>query len=66
MVQYEKPAEQDRIRRITAELDEVKGVMRDNLDKMVQRGDLLESLDTATQALEVLLIHLSLILSRPW
>jgi len=53
LVQYKNPAEMDRIKRITFELEEVKGVMRENLDKMVKRGDQLEQLDAASVQLEV-------------
>jgi len=52
LVQYKNPADMDRIKRIAAELEDVKGVMRDNLDKMVKRGEQLETLDQATVQLE--------------
>jgi len=52
LVQYKNPADMDKIKRITADLEEVKGVMRDNLDKMVKRGEQLEALDQATLTLE--------------
>ncbi len=59
LVQYKNPADMDRIKRIATELEDVKGVMRDNLDKMVKRGEQLEALDQATVQLEadVRLVH---------
>jgi len=52
LAQYKNPADMDRIKRIAADLEDVKGVMRDNLEKMVKRGDQLEHLDAASAQLE--------------
>uniref|UniRef100_A0A6B2LJ87 V-SNARE coiled-coil homology domain-containing protein n=1 Tax=Arcella intermedia TaxID=1963864 RepID=A0A6B2LJ87_9EUKA len=52
MLKYSNSNEGDKIAEINTELEEVKGIMKDNIDKVVQRGDKLDVLDQTTVQLE--------------
>lgn len=44
-------AEDDRLNKIQAEIDRTKGVMKTNIDKTIQRGDKLDSLEDKAENL---------------
>jgi len=52
IVRYKDPVEADKIRRIADQLEEVKGIMKDNLKNMVMRAEQLAQLDESVVALE--------------
>jgi len=49
---YQNPEEVDKVQRINEDLEYVKGIMRQNLENMVKRGDQLEKLDESVVQLE--------------
>jgi len=52
LIAYKNPEEADKIKRIEADLEEVKGIMRQNLDAMIKRGEQLDQLDATAVELE--------------
>eukprot|EP01123_Difflugia_compressa_P006015 TRINITY_DN1814_c1_g9_i1.p1 TRINITY_DN1814_c1_g9~~TRINITY_DN1814_c1_g9_i1.p1 ORF type:complete len:216 (-),score=35.49 TRINITY_DN1814_c1_g9_i1:164-811(-) len=53
MLTYSNDKEVDKIAAINAELEDVKNIMQENIDKVVKRGEKLEELEETTQQLEV-------------
>jgi len=52
LVQYKNPEEADKIKKIAADLEDVKGIMRQNLESMIKRGERLDQLDETVVELE--------------
>jgi len=52
MAQYSNEKDVDKISAIHAELDDVKNIMQENIEKVVKRGENLQDLELTTQQLE--------------
>jgi len=52
MLLYSSEKDVDKISTINAELEDVKNIMQENIEKVVQRGDNLQALESTTTALE--------------
>jgi len=52
MIRYSKPDETDQVTKVKAQVEEVKGIMTQNIEKVMERGERLEDLITQTEDLE--------------